>query len=342
MRQFSIAVVVLFCSLCIASLPVSADELKLTETEDTIRITQRGKPVLEYIKTARPVPEGIEKHFSRSGYIHPVYTPTGQELTGDYPVDHAHQHALFFAWTKGDYNGQKVDFWNQAKDLGRIEFREVVDVNRGEQEVSFSAKHAFKVKGKSGDNWVDVLHEIWTVTVHQTPADHFLFDIVSVQQCVTDKPLSLPQYRYGGMAIRGNYQWLKEKEDHSIEPGDVQYLTSDGKDRWEGSHTRPNWVSFSGEIDGQDVSATVFCSPKNFRAPQHVRIHPNKPYFCFAPMVEGPFKIAPGKEYVSRYRYLVTSKAADVKMIEKHWDEYVARSAHGSVHSKGISESIRE
>ena len=322
MRQFSIAVVVLFCSLCMASLPVSAGELKLTETDDTIRITQRGKPVLEYIKTARPVPEGIEKHFSRSGYIHPVYTPTGQELTGDYPADHAHQHALFFAWTKGGYNGQKVDFWNQAKDLGRIEFREVVDVHRGEQKVSFSVKHAFKVKEKSGDKWVDVLHEVWTVTVHQTPADHFLFDIVSVQQCVTDKPLTLPQYRYGGMAIRGNYQWLKEKEDHSIEPGDVQYLTSDGKDRWEGNHTRPNWVSFSGEIDGQDVSATVFCSPKNFRAPQPVRIHPNKPYFCFAPMVEGPFKIVPGKEYVSRYRYLVTSKAADVKMIETHWDEY--------------------
>ena len=145
MRQFSIAVVVLFCSLCIASLPVRAGDLKLTETDDTIRITQRGKPVLEYIKTARPVPEGIEKHFSRSGYIHPVYTPNGQELTGDYPADHAHQHALFFAWTKSGYDGQKVDFWNQAKDLGRIEFREVVGLKREERSVSFSVRHAFKV-----------------------------------------------------------------------------------------------------------------------------------------------------------------------------------------------------
>ena len=39
-------------------------------------------------------------------------------------------------------------------------------------------------------------------------------------------------------------------------------------------------------------------------------------------MVEGPLKVAPGEEYVSRYRYLVTSKAADVNMIQKHWDEY--------------------
>lgn len=320
MKSYSTSVLALFCSLSVAAIPVRSSELRLTETDDTIRISQREKTVLEYVKTARPVPEGIEKHFSRSGYIHPIYTPTGQELTGDYPEDHAHQHALFFAWTKASYNGQDVDFWNQATDLGRIEFREVVGRKREEQRVSFSVKHAFMAK--VGDKWIDVLHEIWTVTVHQTPADHFLFDIVSVQRCVTDKPLSLDKYHYGGMSIRGNYQWLKQVKDHSIKPGDLQFLTSDGKDRWEGNHTRPNWVALSGRIDGRDVSAAVFCSPKNSRAPQPVRIHPNKPYFCFSPMVDGPFKIAPGDEYVSRYRYLVTSKAVDVDMIRKHWDEY--------------------
>jgi hypothetical protein len=321
MKIFTLATLVLCSSFSIASTPALGDEeLSLTETDDTIRITLRGKPVLEYIKTARPIPEGIEQHFSRSGYIHPVYTPTGQELTGDYPADHAHQHALYFAWVNSKFDGKNVDFWNQAKNLGRIEFREVVGQKREEQKVSFSVKHAFMVK--EGKNWIDVLHEVWTVTVNLTPADHFLFDIVSVQQCVTDKPLSLAKYHYGGMSFRGNYQWLKEEEDKDIQQGDFQFLTSDGHDRFKGNHTRPNWVALSGKIDGQDVAAAVFCSPKNFRAPQPVRLHPNKPYFCFSPMVEGPFEISPGKEYVSRYRYLVTSKAVDVDLIQKHWDEY--------------------
>jgi hypothetical protein len=320
MKPPQFLVLLLACTLCASLQPVFGGDLKLTETDDSIRVTLRGKPVLEYVKTARPVPEGIEKHFRRSGYIHPIYTPTGQELTGDYPEDHAHQHALYFAWVKSKFDGKNVDFWNQAKDLGRIEFREVLGLSRTEQSVSFSVKHAFMVK--EGENWIDALHEVWTVTVHQTPADHFLFDIVSVQNCVSEKPLSLSEYHYGGMAIRGNYQWLKEQEDHSIKPGDLQFLTSDGHDRWKGNHTRPNWVALSGKIDGQDMSATVFCSPKNFRAPQPVRLHPNKPYFCFSPMVEGPFEISPGNEYVSRYRYLVTSKAIDVNVIEKHWDEY--------------------
>ena len=324
MNQLPIAILILFCSFSIASYTAQGDDLSLTETDDSLRVTQRGKPVLEYIKKAKPVPDGLPQYFSRSGYIHPVYTPTGQELTGDYPADHAHQHALFFAWTKSGFDGRKVDFWNQAKDLGRIEFREVVDLKQEEQSVSFSVKHAFKVKveAKGSDSWVDVLHEVWTVTVHQTPADHFLFDIVSVQQCVSDKPLSLAKYHYGGMAIRGNYQWLKEKEDHSINAGDLQFLTSDGKDRWAGNHTRPNWVALSGRLDGQDVSLSVFCSPHNFRAPQHVRLHPNKPYFCFAPAVAGKFRIEAGQRYVSRYRYLVTSAAVDSEAVARHWQQY--------------------
>lgn len=313
---------VLFLTTGLAS--VLAGDLDLTETSEVIRVTLRGKPVLEYVKIEKPVPEGIEPHFRRSGYIHPIYTPTGQEITGDFPADHAHQHALFFAWTKASFDGRKVDFWNQAKDEGRVEFRKVVHLKRGEEQVSFSVQHAWmvKLKRKTGDQWIDALHETWNVTVHQTPDDHFLFDVVSIQECASDKPLKLDEYHYGGMAIRGPYQWLKEKEDHSVHPGDVVYLTSEGKDRWEGNHTRPNWVAFSGMIDGQEASAAVFCNPNNFRSPQPVRIHPNKPYFCFAPMVEGAFEISPGKKFVSSYRYLVTSAALDAAKIETCWKQY--------------------
>lgn len=300
--------------------PAHSSQLQLSESDDVIRVTLGNKPVLEYVKTEKPVPEGIAPHFRRSGYLHPVYTPTGEEITGDFPADHAHQHALFFAWTKATFDGKEVDFWNQAKDLGRVEFREVVRLKREEKHVSFSVKHAFKVKKK--DQWIDVLHEIWTVTVHQTSGTHFLFDIESIQECATDKPLSLAKFRYGGMAFRGNYEWLRTQDDQSHRPGDLRYLTSEGKDRWEGNHTRPNWVAFSGDLNGQAVSAAVFCSPKNFRAPQHVRIHPDKPYFCFAPMVEGPFKIEPKSKFISRYRYLVTSAKADQELIEDTWKNY--------------------
>ena len=320
MKQLLPIVLLLCCALGIATQNSLGNDLALSETDDTIRITLRGKPVLEYVKKARPVPEGIEKHFSRTGYIHPVYAPTGQQITGDYPVDHAHQHALFFAWTKSKYNGKKVDFWNQAKQLAGVEFRDVVDISQEEKQISFTTKHAFTVG--SDDDRVDVIHETWTVTVYLTPDDHFLFDIETVQKCASDKPLVIEEYHYGGMAIRGNSEWLKEPDDHSMQPGDLQFLTSGGKDRWDGNHTRPNWVAMSGALDGQEVSLVVFSSPKNFRAPQHVRLHPNKPYFCFAPSVAGKFKIEPGQEYVSRFRYLVTSDPLDDAKVTEHWQRF--------------------
>ncbi len=320
MNQVVSAIVVICCTFACGAQTAAGGDLKLTETDDKIRITLRGKPVLEYVKTARPVPSGIAKHFRRSGYIHPVYSPTGEKVTGDYPADHAHQHALFFAWTKSSYDGQETDFWNQAKELAGVEFREIVDVTRGDSQVSFRAKHAFTVG--QGDTRVDALMEIWKVTVHQTPEDHFLFDIESVQQCVTDKPLVLKKHHYGGMAFRGNVEWLKDKEDRDLKPGDLRFLTSEGKGRLDGNHTRPNWVALNGRLGGQDVSVSVFGNLQNFRAPQHVRLHPNKPYFCFAPAVVGQFKIEPGQKYVSRYRYLVRSELATAQDNKAHWERY--------------------
>ena len=319
---FTLLSLAIFLPGAFSQAPGSA-ELALNETKDEIRITLGGKPVLEYVKTEKPVPEGIDEVYKRSGYIHPVYSPLGQEVTGDFPLDHAHQHALFFAWTRTKYAGKQVDFWNQAKQQGRIEHRGVKAIKRQDDHVSFSVVHAFVTD--QGDKEVDVLHETWTVTVHQTPTDYFLFDIESVQTCASDKPLLLEKYRYGGMALRGSGQWLKEKEDTTTQPGDLIFLTSEGKNRIDGNHTRPNWVAMSGKLDGQETSIAIFGSPNNFRAPQSVRIHPNKPYFCFAPMVTEAFEIAPGEKYISRYRYLVRSAAADPSVIEQHWLTYADR-----------------
>ena len=62
--------------------------------------------------------------------------------------------------------------------------------------------------------------------------------------------------------------------------------------------------------------------PDNFRFPQSVRLHPKKPYFCFAPMVEGQFAIEPGKEYVSRYRYSIHTGHPDARAANRLWHDY--------------------
>ncbi len=37
--------------------------------------------------------------FQRGGYIHPVLSPSGKQITDDYPSNHKHHHGIWFAWT---------------------------------------------------------------------------------------------------------------------------------------------------------------------------------------------------------------------------------------------------
>ena len=50
------------------------------------------------------------------------------------------------------------------------------------------------------------LNEEWDVRIYnvgQGAKPYFLFDIVATQQCASNSPMVLDEYRYGGMGIRG-------------------------------------------------------------------------------------------------------------------------------------------
>jgi hypothetical protein len=145
--------------------------------------------------------------------------------------------------------------------------------------------------------------------------DYFLFDLESVQKCATDAPLALEENSYGGLAIRCNRNWF----DHLDQ---MEYLTSEGKTRANGNQTRPLWVDMYGSIDGKDSGVAILDGPGNFRFPQPVRLHPEKPYMCFAPMAAGSFNIEPGQPYVSHYRFYVHVGKPDARKIEMLWHDY--------------------
>ena len=46
---------------------------------------------------------------------------------------------------------------------------------------------------------------------------------------------------------------------------------------------------------------------------------PTKPYFCYAPRVDGSFTIDREHPFVSRYRFLVTDAKPDAEWIEQQW-----------------------
>ncbi|MDF1657387.1 MAG: PmoA family protein [Verrucomicrobiales bacterium] len=272
-----------------------AGELSVKETDETITILNGNAIVLVYNKA--PTADAAENDpvYTRTGYIHPIYTPSGKQVTDDFAPDHPHQHGLFFAWTKTSYEGRKPEFWNEKKKAGKVHFDEIIELVEEDNAAGFVVKHRWEdLKAPGGAK--SVLSETWEVQVQIRKSDYCI-DLTSTQKVIGESPLEIEKYHYGGMAIRGSREWMGE-EDSLME-------TSEGHGRTDGNHTRPEWVQMSGEIDGDPCGIVALQDKQNFRYPQWVRLHPAKPYFVFAPMVEEPFTIEPGDEYVSKFRYIV-------------------------------------
>ncbi len=271
--------------------------------------------VLRYHTATVPAPPEFDAIYRRSGYIHPIRTPQGVIVTGDFSPDHPHQHALFGAWVKTEFAGHAVDFWNLHKGTGRVAHHRVVSTTNDATGGRFVVEHVYQDLTQ-GEQPVSVLLETWTVHVHPQTGPYHVFDIAVQQRCAADKPLRLEKYLYGGMALRGHNQWFQ------TDASGCQFLTSEGRRRDDGNHTAARWVDMYGAVDGQTVGIAMLSHPSNFRAPQAVRLHPTMPYFCFAPMVQEGFEITPDKPYRARYRYLVHDGPPDVEAIDQHWQAY--------------------
>jgi hypothetical protein len=157
--------------------------------------------------------------------------------------------------------------------------------------------------------------------------DRHIIDYESRLACVGDKPLELHKYIYGGLGVRGNRAWFDAtaRGEDAPDParcGECDFLTSEGKTRRDGNHTRPKWVDLFGDVDGKVAGLAVLEHPANFRFPQPVRLHPNKPYFSISPPVVGDFEMKPGETYVSRYRIVLHDSAPEAKAIDALWNDY--------------------
>jgi hypothetical protein len=347
-----VAVVLLLPITAAGADATAVDEsVRCVETDAAITVYAGEKRVLQYNKAPVEPPAGIDPVYRRSGYIHPIWSPSGKIVTGDFAPDHPHQHGLFFAYVNTMFKGEKIDFWNQVKKTGDVSHRRVLGIENGDGFAQFRIELAH-------DAFIDnqritALIDTWTVRIDAIADGVYQFDIQCEQQCATDSPLIILEYHYGAMGIRGAGDWYqpgaakayRQWEQQSsgnprtIDPPGLDvmghdFLTSAGKSRHDGNHTPARWASIYGRYrheastGGQNDSAgaaagvAVLSHPTNFRAPQSVRLHPDKPYFCFAPMVQGQYEIIPAEPLRSRYRFIVYDGLPHASRLNQLYDAY--------------------
>ena len=290
--------------------PLSAEQVVLKA---------KDAPVVTYqVKTQYPA-KGRPDYYKRSGFFHPLLTPSGIILTDPFPAGHEHQHGVFMTWVNTTFRGRKTDFWNQQQQSGtvRVTDEQVRQTQQGG--ITILQDELAHVAIDEAKSETVVLKEWQSIKTYPLK-DSFLFDIQSEQTNVTTDTLFINKYHYGGMAFRGNACW--NPTDSTRFQSEMKILTSEGKTRAESNHTKPNWVIAYGEVEGKMVGIAIFDHPSNFRFPQPVRVHPEMPYFCFSPMVEAEFQIVPQQKYNSQYRFLVFDGAPDLSLVERIWQDY--------------------
>ena len=280
-----------------------------------LKFSLNNKPVLTYNHAIQVPPKDIPATYARSGFIHPIYSPIGQILTDDFPKKHHHhQHGLFHAHTRILIDGQTLDGWNQKLQQANIRHHSLMDklTFGGPLVGGFTAKLVTEDIRKKKP--AQILREQWNVLLY-AHRDLHIFDIRITHSSALERPVEIKKYHYGGMALRGPEHWKDGK------PG-IGIMTSEGKDRVSGNHTQPDWVDMHGPVDGQPGGITVLSHPSSFRHPQHVRLHPQMPYFCHAPMVAGNYKIPNNKPLIARYRYIAYTGQPDAKRNQRAWNDF--------------------
>ena len=284
---------------------VRGESITASETGQTVELKWGTLPLVTYWKSPGILPAGVDAIYEREAYLHPVRALTGETVTGDFPADHPHQRGLFFAWTNTVFNEDPADFSDLKKGTASIEHRKVLEID--ESGGAFRVEHAHV----AGDRVA--LIEEWEVSGKIIEAGKsWALDITSKQRLAGPHHLDLLKDSYGGMSFRGSDQWI----------AGCKVLTSSGDDRSTAGDTQPVWVSMSGTVDGKIVTVIGMGSPNNPRYVQPVGVHPEVPYFCFSPSIAGAFAIKRNETYVSRYRYIIVSGAADKGWIDIQWRAY--------------------
>lgn len=293
---------------------VARPSVTVEDKTNGLLVKSSGKPVFFYHTREALPPADSPSYYKRSGFIHPLYSPAGQVLTDDFPAGHVHQHGIFAAWTNTTFRNELVDFWNQQLLKGTVEHVKTTAIREGRvcAQIRTVLRHNSRQFGK-------VLEEQWTLTVFPF-TDYFLFDLQSQQLNTSSDTLFINKYHYGGFAFRGAHEW--NPDDKKFFKNKWSLLTSEGVKDTFANHTHARWVDVCGDVDGRIAGAAVFSHPSNFRYPQAIRVHPSMPYWTYAPMVDGPFYIAPGQEYNSQFRYYIHNDAPDGNLLNQLEQDY--------------------
>jgi len=296
--------------------------ISLQKKHNDLSIIKGEKPVLNYRFGIKYPPAGINVLYKRSGYIHPLWSPGGEELTNIQPDDHYHHYGIWGPWTKTHIEEREVDFWNLAKGQGTVRFAGFLSKVEGEVFSGFKALQQHIDFGAVGEDRI-AMNEILDVRVWNVHGNIWIIDYSTSLNSPLEQGIMLNAYRYGGgIGFRATEKWHKDN---------CTVLTSDGKTRADADGSFARWCIVKGESDTEEgKSGILFLShPSNRMHPEPMRVWPpdanrgrGDMFFEFVPVRHNDWKLEPRRDYTLKYRMVVFDGGMNEETAEKYWKSF--------------------
>lgn len=282
------------------------------DTGYTLEYRLGDKSLFTYNYATVYPPAGADSVYQRSGFFHPVNSINGETLTNLSPPDHYHHYGLWYAWTKTTFEGKEIDFWNVGKRQGTVSFREFTDIS----DSGFSAilDHIAYPDSLSTQK---VMKENLKIKIGKTPISGYYIDYTTTLQCATDSPVTLEQYRYGGLVIRTREDWTPARAD---------FLTSEGFTRKDADNSDARWAYFQGKADKDDACILILSHPSNLNHPEPLRVWDENAnagtgdmMWNFSPTKKQSYTLVPSEKLTLHYRIFILDQLISPDEAEKLW-----------------------
>jgi hypothetical protein len=302
-----------------------SQKIIMEQTKRGINFKAGDRLLLTYQTAKAEVPDGVKPEFSKSGFIHPLLSPSGQVLTRIQPQDHYHHYGIWGPWTKTTIEGREVDFWNLGDGKGRVDFEKVISkkTNSKYSELVVRQNHIDLLAPKGPQL---ALEEDLTIRVWNKEGERYMVDYSTTISTTLKSSVMLEAYRYGGgIGFRATENW-----DHT----NSTILTSEGNDRKSADGTFAKWLIVQGESSAPSgQSGILFLShPDNRSHPEPMRVWPEDSnegkenvFIEFCPIRHESWEILPGKKYTLHYRMVVFDGSITAAEAEEYWKAFAKK-----------------
>ena len=300
----------------------AATGVRAEESTGGIALAVDGTPLLRYQHTVVSPPAGYRERIPaqarryavvRSGYLHPLFGPHGEELTADWSHDHPHHRGVYWAWPE-------VVFRGEMKDLHALQG--VFSRPVGKPEVARANDGAAELHAVNQWMWNDetpIVREEVTIRGAKKNAGHDRYVDLTIKLAALEEGVTIARRQaklYGGLNIRlAPVTGLKLV--HHADPVPTAVTAQDRQVAWQ-------YASGVWRGANEPTTLVVFEDTANPGYPGDYIQYPNLPWFqpTFPPAGQR-YELKQDKPLTLRYRFWIVDGAApDEEQLRNEWSRF--------------------